>query len=421
MPGPRAATVEEAAALVRSGDRIVLGTFSSEPAGLVRALCDRASELHDVTITAGILLDGYPFLAFPKETFRFRTWFAPTALTRHEVDGRRIEYLPISWAQIRGSLERDPIDFTMIQVSPPGPDGRHSMGTSAGYNTLAVERARTVIAVVNHQMPYTFGDTELAPDAVDVLVEVDEPLAEYPTRTPDGVERVIADRVAETVPDGAVLQVGVGSLPAAVISAVAAHGRRGLQQFSVLTDSFLELVAADACAGSGPMAIVGEVVGSRALYEHVHRNRAIEMADSRVTHHLDALLGRRRMVTLNSALEVDLFGQANSEILGGRQVGGVGGSVDFLTASASASDAGSTVMLRSETGSGRSRIVARLEPGPVSIGRTLMRRVVTEHGTAELDGLSVRERATALAELAAPAHRDELRRHVRDHPDLFCG
>ncbi len=419
-PSVATATVEEAAASIRSGDVVVLGALSAEPAGLVAAICDRASELEGVTFVGGVMLDGYPFLDHPREAFGFRTWFMPSALLGRSLDPTRLEYLPLSWAQVVRMLANQPIDVVLVQVAPPGPDGMCSLGTSVSYTSVALERAERAIAVVNPRMPYTFGDSEVPISRFDVVVESDELLPTFPERPADEVDREMATAVAATIGDGSCLQVGVGTLPAAVVSALASLGRRDLQQLSMLTDSYLELVSSGACSTTRPSGLVGEVVGSTELYEHVHRNPSIVMADGRRTHGLEHLVGTEQLVVLGSALEVDLFGQANLELLGGAQAGSVGGAIDFLSATAASSSAQSVLMLRAETRSGRSRIVPRIS-GPVSVGRTFTRRVVTEHGEAALDGLSARERALVIAEIAAPEHRDELRRYVHDNPGAFCG
>ncbi|MDT3444701.1 acetyl-CoA hydrolase/transferase C-terminal domain-containing protein, partial [Pseudofrankia sp. BMG5.37] len=269
-------------------------------------------------------------------------------------------------------------------------------------------------------MPYTFGDSVIPASALDVIVHDEAELPVLTNRPAGPRDRALAMSVAETIPDGALLQVGVGVLPDAVIAGLVDLGRRNLRQFSMLTDSFLELVKHRALTDEGPQAIVGEIVGSSALYDYVRENRRVTMADGRRTHAMKGLLERKGLVVLGSALEVDLLGQANLEVRGGAQFSGVGGAMDFgVAAATSQATADSVIMLHSATADGTSRIVPRLSGGMVSLPRTLVRRVVTEHGAAVLDSASARERAERLVAVADPAHRDELARHLRANPALF--
>ena len=418
---PAKVSAQDAAATVRSGDTVVLGSGPAEPHDVVQALCARASDLRDVTILSGILLNGYPFLDYPAEVFRFRSWYMPSTSTGLDLDPQRVECLPFSWSQLDTYLRSIPIDVVILQVAGPSAEGNYSTGTSISYLCAAMASASRVIAVVNPHVPYTFGDSEFPSESFDMLVEGDSPLPEFSARPADARDRVLARHVAETVDDGSLIQVGVGTLPEAVLSELARMGRRNLRQFSFLTDAYLELVDAGAMVGDGPSAIVGEIAGSRALYRHADRNPAIQMVGARGTHAIGSLLGQEKLCVLGAALEVDLFGQANLEVLGGAQLGGAGGAIDFQTAAAASATATSVVMLRAATSSGRSRIVPILDSGPVSLSRTIVGRVATEHGIADLTNLSVRERATALSELASPEDRPGLHNYIEEHRDVFCG
>jgi 4-hydroxybutyrate CoA-transferase len=318
-----------------------------------------------------------------------------------------VSFLPVAWSGAMAEITERPVDVALVQVSPPDVNGWLSLGISVSYTLPAVRRARTVIAQVNKNMPFTMGNSLIHMSEIDAAVEIDSPLPSFPFRPVGEVALKIAETVARLVPDGATLQPGIGALPSEVLRILAARGAK-VRLHSMLTDAGIELAEQNGCRGRP--AIVGEVVGSTSLYEFVDRNHSVLLAPANETHSLSALLSVSPFVSVNSALEVDLFGQVNLEFMDGIQAGGVGGSLDFAIAAAQPGNL-SILALRSTTGGGSvSRIVARLGPDPVSIPRTLTQVIVTEHGVADLRGCSVAERAERLIAVADPDHRAELRR-----------
>jgi len=399
---------EEAAQLVTSGSIVFVGSMGAEPVVLTAALWSRAPELHDVTVLTGTMLTGYPFLrAEAGGAFSLRTWFRPGTLIGGDTRQIDADFLPMSWAQTLRYLSSTTIDVALVTVSPADERGQHSVGISASNTLACVRNARLVIAQVNAEMPRTRGDSLVHESELDVVVHADAPLLEFPHRPGDDVDRAIGLRAAEHVPDRSTIQFGIGTIPASMLQGLIATGRNDLKILSQLTDAGRELIEAGAC--TTPAATVGEILGTRALYKWVDDNPMVEMRDGATTHGLASLCDVERFVSVNSALEVDLYGQVNSEFIDGTHVGGIGGSVDFALA-AQLPGARSIIALRSTTRSGRPRIVPKLSPGAVTIQRTLVQTVVTEHGVADLRELSTRERALALAGIAAPEHRDELLR-----------
>jgi acyl-CoA hydrolase len=307
-------------------------------------------------------------------------------------------------------------DAVLVHVAPPDEGGYLSLGVSVSVSLDAARRAPLVIAQVNPRMPRTRGNGVLHRSQIDVWVEVDEPLTPYPPPRVGDVERAIGGHVAELVPDGAVVQVGVGAIPQAVLEALTGH--RDLALHSLLVDAAAGLIERGVVTGARKAfhrgrCDIAEAMGTPRLFELIHEHPLVSM-DSSATIHDPSLVARLdRFVSINSALEVDLTGQVTAETLGGRQVAGIGGQFDFVLA-ASRSAGGASIIALPSTG-GRdgaaSRIVPRLSAGAaVTTPRFVAEWVVTEHGAAKLSGLGETARATALIAVAHPRFRSDLER-----------
>lgn len=404
----KAVSAAEALARVESGMTVAFPHLSAEPLALTEALWKRAEELRDLSVYSGMLLSGYDFLKGPAAAnIRFKTWFMPGTLLRKSAADVKAEYLPLTWAQTGRFLNEVPIDVGLIQVSPADENGMHSVGVNATVVHALAKNARLVIAQVNRHIPHTLGDSLIPTSALDLVVEDDRELIEFPFRPVDDVDRAIGRSIAGFVQDGAALQFGIGGIPGAAVEALVERGARDLTVISMFTDSARMLVEAGCCRAADPKAFVGDILGTRDLYRWIDRNPAIALADASTTHTPESFVERGDIFSINSALEIDLFGQVNCETLGGKQAGAIGGSVDFAMAG---QVEGTTALigLRSTTNKGASRIVRRLDSEIVTISRTFVQRVVTEHGVADLRNLSVAERAVALARIAHPDHRDAL-------------
>jgi acyl-CoA hydrolase len=283
--------------------------------------------------------------------------------------------------------------------------------------------AALVIAEVNHRMPRTSGDSTIPLERVAAWIETDRPLIPYPSPAVGDVERRIAANVAELVPDGATLQVGVGAVPEAIVAGL--DGHRDLGVHSLLVDSMLPLLERGVITGARnrrhPGCLdLGEVMGTEPLFRWVHENSRVFMEPSTAIHDPVVVAGLERFVSVNSAIEVDLTGQVNAEALGGRQVAGIGGQFDFVAGAALGG--GRSVIALPSTGrqGGVSRIVAQLEAGtPITTPRHLVDCVVTEFGRAELRGLSDAERARELTRISHPRFREGLEREWRARRQVF--
>jgi acyl-CoA hydrolase len=397
--------------------RVLLPPGCAEPTPLVTEVVRQADRLAPLTLMGGLLLGDYPFCAAAlRDRVRWVTFHVMPAL-REALARGQVEFLPLRyhdapWAFGPGGPWAP--DAVLVQTAPPDRDGRLSLGVSTSYPLPAARTAPVVIAEVNGRMPRTRGESTIALDRVTAWVETDRPLVPYPSPAVGEVERRIAAHVAEIVPDGATVQVGIGAVPEAAVTALAGH--RDLGVHSLLVDAMLPLLEAGAITGASnrrrPGCLeLGEIMGTEALFRWVHENPRVHMAPSSVIHDPRRVAGIERFVSINSAIEIDLLGQVNAEAVGGRQVAGVGGQFDFVAGAALGG--GRSVIALPSTGRGGevSRIVARLAPGaPVTTPRHLVDCVVTEHGRAELRGLSEAQRARALIGVAHPRFRDDLER-----------
>jgi 4-hydroxybutyrate CoA-transferase len=405
---PKQVSASEALLQVRSGMLVASGGLSAEPIVLLEALAERASATPSVTLLGGMFIDGYRALSpHLGNAIRLETWFMPLTLLGDVGMGPDVDFLPMTWTQVCRYVETLEIDVCLVMVSPADENGYYSLGISSSLNSFLVKRSRVVIAQVNDEMPYTLGDSLVHETQIDFIVEHSSPLPPYPLRPPGELDAVIGRYVASLIPDGAMLQCGVGTIPEAVARRLAEEGRSGLRITGMLTDAGRGLVEAGCCVPDGPAIVVGEVCGSPDLYRWVDRNPAMVAKDGLHTHSLQALAEYPIFVSVNSTLEVDLFGQVNSEVLRSGQAGGIGGSVDFMMGAMFA-DNRSVVALPSITSRGVSRIVPSITKGLVTAPRTLVQFVVTEFGVADLRFLSASRRAEALANLSHPDHREQL-------------
>jgi acyl-CoA hydrolase len=417
---PRAFTkcsLADAVARLRPGMKVLLPPGCGEPAALVGEICRQASRLTDLTLLGGIHLGDYPWARPEHAALRYVTWHMAPRLEEARRRGR-VEFVPIRYYDLTREFVAGGVwapDCVLVHCAPPDARGYLSLGVSVGVALPAARRAPLVIAQVNPAMPRTLGNAFLHRSQVDAWVEVDEPLMPYPPTPLGEIERAIGRHVAGLVPDGATVQVGVGSIPQAVLEALVDH--RELALHSLLVDSSVTLVERGVVTNAwkrvhrGRMDIA-EVMGTRRLFDFVHDNPLVNMESSAFVHDPETVARLDRFVAINSALEVDLTGQVTAESLGPRQVAGIGGQFDFVVG-AGRSRGGATVIALPSTGreGAVSRIVARLSAGAaVTSPRFLAEWVVTEHGAAELRGKGERGRAEALLAVAHPRFQGELER-----------
>jgi acyl-CoA hydrolase len=406
--------------------RVLLPPGCGEPTPLIAEVVRQAERLRPLTLMGGLHLSGHPFCA-PQHAGRLRwvTFHAMPglrdALARGQAEFVPLRYFDAPWAF--GPTGPWAADAVLVQTAPPDAAGRLSLGVSTSYPLPVARAAPLVIAEINHRMPRTHGDSTLPRDRIAACIETDRPLVTHAPPRIGEVERRIAGYVAELVPDGATIQIGIGAVPEALAAGLAGH--RDLGAHSLLVDAMLPLLEAGVMTGARnrrhPGCLdLGEIMGSEPLFRWAHENPRIYMESSTTIHDPRVVAGVDRFVSINSAIEIDLTGQVNAEALGERQVAGIGGQFDFVAGAALGG--GRSVIALPSTGRGgeTSRIVVRLEAGtPVTTPRHLVDWVVTEFGRAELRGLSDEQRAHALTRLAHPRFREGLEREWQARRQAF--
>ncbi len=417
----RIVSAPEAVAGIRSGQQIYLHSSSATPSVLLDALVARKDELEDVSVVHLHVEGPGPHLA-PEMAGHFRhkaLFIGPNA--RQAINEGRAEYVPIFLSDVPDLFRTGamPLDAVLINVSPPDRHGFCSLGTSVEATLQAVRSAKTVIAQLNHAMPRTHGDSFVHLGQIDLAVEVEVPPYEHPMDKIGDIERRIGEHVADLIPDGAVLQMGIGAIPSAVGMALGDKKHLGVHT-EMFTDVIVELVERGVVTGRRKEIDCGKIVasfmmGSRRLYEFVDDNPMIEMRQCSYTNDTHVIRKLSRMTAINSAIEIDLSGQVCADSIGPRLYSGVGGQMDFIRGAALAPDGRAVVALPSTAAGGTaSRIVPFLREGAgVVTTRAHTQTVVTEFGVAELNGRSIAERARALIGIAHPDFRDELTAFAR--------
>jgi len=412
----RIVSAAEAVAGIRSGDRVFLHGAAATPSVLLNALVDRAPELADVRVVHLHTEGPGPHLA-PEMAGHFRhiaLFIGQHA--RPAVNEGRADYVPVFLSDIPLLFSRgiQPLDAVFINVTPPDTHGWCSLGTSVDVMAAAIGAARHVIAQFNHAVPRTLGDSFVHVDQIELAVECDVPPYDVAMPVADDIDRRIGEHVADLIPDGATIQMGIGAIPAAVGMALASKHDLGIHT-EMFTDVVVDLVERGVITGARKEINRGRIVsafvmGTRRLYDFIDDNPMVELRPVDYTNDTSVIRRFGRMAAINSAIEVDLSGQVVADSIGSRLYSGVGGQMDFIRGAALAAEGRAVIALPSTAAGGtKSRIVPFLQQGAgVVTTRAHVRTIVTEWGVAELFGRSLRERALALIAIADPRFRDEL-------------
>jgi len=423
-------SAEHALRAVKSGDRVVLGHACSEPPVLVEALVNRFTELSNVEIVHMVAM-GPAVFAQPgmEQSFRFNGFFLG-APTRKAVQENRGTFTPCFFGEVPRLFKSGilPVDVVLMQVTPPDEQGFCSYGLSVDYTQSAAESAKVVIAQMNTMLPRTAG-SRIHLDALTWIVEHDSPIVELPPPKLGAVERRIGEHIATLVPDGATLQLGIGAIPDAAILSLRDKKDLGIHS-EMFSDGVVALAEAGVITNQKKTLHRGKFVatflmGTSKLYQFVNNNPDVEM------HPVDYvndpwIIGQHdNMISINSALQVDLTGQVNAEMIGNVQFTGIGGQVDFVRGAGRSIGGKSIIALPSTAAKGKvSRICRQLDAGvAVSTSRNDVHYVVTEYGVADLRGKTLQQRATALIAIAHPDFREELRaaRSAIEERELVAG
>ncbi len=413
-------TAAEAVKLVKSGDRIALSHACAEPRVLPRELVNRASELRDVDIMHMVPM-GEALYCRPEyaSSFRHVALFAGP-YTRDAIREGRADYIPVFNFQFPSLFDADwPIDVAIITVSPPDQSGFCSLGISVDYTKKAVETSKVVLAEVNPAMPRTHGDSFIHVSRLTRVVEVNHPIYELPRKKMTTVEERIGKNVAELIEDECCLQLGIGGIPDAVLANLGGFRDLGIHS-EMIADGVKDLVERGVVTGEKKTLHKGKILitfmmGTKSFYEWAHDNPMIEM------HTMDYVtdpyvIGRnRKMVSINSALEIDLLGQVCADTMGPTQFSGVGGQVDFVRGARLSEGGKAVIALPAAARGDISRIVPTLKFGAaVTTSRNDIDYVVTENGIAALARKTVRARMKELIRVADPKFQEELERRARE-------
>lgn len=398
------------ASIVRPGDRIVCGQAAAEPLTLTEALIAQKNNLPPFSMFLGPV---YSQTFAPERT-------EGIALSSYGAMGNslalaargRLELVPLPYSQLCAEYESGEraADIVLIQLSSRSLARGLSLSLSQDYVLSAARKARVVIAEINPDAPWTHG-AELLDVPLHLCVAAGRGPLEVPAASLDETARRIAAHAATLIPDGATLQFGVGKIPEAIVSSLGHLKSLGIHS-GLINDVTVDLIERGAITNGEKgidrgVSVANQLIGTRRLYDHAHENAAISVRPTAYTHGHDVLKQVKRLVAINSAVEVGLDGSINAQTAGGVPVGGIGGQLDFVRG-ANASPGGRAIIALPAASKGKSRIAPTVET--VTTPAELADAIVTEFGVAELRGCDVAERARRLIAIAAPEHREELSR-----------
>ncbi|PTM10987.1 MAG: 4-hydroxybutyrate CoA-transferase [Bacteroidetes bacterium] len=413
----KAVSAEEAVKIIKSNDKVYLHAAAAAPQLLINAMTARHEELRNVQICQ-LHTEGDAPYANPelKESFHVNSFFIGKNV-RHTLKAGNGSYTPVFLSELPLLFKRNIIDLqvALIHVSVPDKHGYCSLGVSVEATLAAIDNADFVIAQVNKQMPRTHGAGIIHISEIDAFVECDVPLPIHAMTEPTEIENKIGNHVAGLIEDRSTLQMGIGNIPNAVLSRLTNHKDLGLHT-EMFSDGVIDLILNDVINGNYKginrgRALATFLMGSKRLYDYVDDNPFIEMRASDYVNDVSIIRQNKRMVAINSAIEVDVTGQVCADSIGAKMYSGVGGQIDFIRA-ASISEGGKAIIaLPSITNKGISRIVPFLKPGAgVVTTRSHVHYVITEYGIANLYGKTIKQRVKALTEIAHPNFRESIER-----------
>ncbi|MGI9952791.1 acetyl-CoA hydrolase/transferase C-terminal domain-containing protein [Moorellaceae bacterium AZ2] len=414
-------SIDEAVAMVSSGCSIAAAMAASAPPGLLGALGKRRDEVENVRVFSALLLRDYDFFLDPsmKGHFFLESWFYGAGERRgHELG--TVSLIPShgrEWGIRKAQF--DPPDFFWGTACPMDRHGYFSLSLGVGYEKDLLAVAKTVVLEINPNLPRTYGDTQVHISQVDYVVENEAPLFELQPIEPSAEEKAIGAFVADLIEDGSTIQLGIGGIPNAIATFLMNKKDLGVHT-EMFTDGMVDLAEAGVITGRcktlWPGKMVGNfALGTKKLYNFLHENLAIEFQPGRVTNDPCVIAKNYKMVSVNTALQIDLTGQVVSESIGHLQYSGTGGQTDTAVGAQMSPGGKSIIALRSTAKKGTiSTIVPFLPEGAkVTLHRADVDYVVTEYGVAHLKACSIKERVNRLIAIAHPDFREELRREAR--------
>lgn len=410
-------TLSQAIEAIQSGQRVFVHGGAATPHALLGELVRQADRLRDVELIH-LHVEGAPEYAKPKYRghFRVANLFVGASMRPH-LDYDAVDYLPCFLSEIPMLFRsgRRPIDVALVHVSPPDAHGFCSLGVSVDVARAAVENAKIVIAQINPRMPRVHGDAFIPRSRIHFAVEVDEPLHEAKRPALSSIEKKIGENAASLIEDGSTLQMGIGSIPDAVLSALTDRRNLGIHT-EMWSEGALNLIQAGVVDNSRKAVHPGKTVsafilGTKRVYDFIHDNPSVVQFETDYVNMPNTIARNPKVVAINSAVEVDLTGQVCADSIGSRIISGVGGQMDFMRGAALSKGGKPVIALTSRSAKGHPRIVSQLRPGAgVVTTRAHLHYLVTEYGVADVFGLTLRERAKALIQIAHPGDRERLER-----------
>lgn len=403
---------------VNAGDLLMWSQASAEPTVLTTALVNQRHKLGKIKAFLGVTTHDVitPSCTDTIELLSYCCVGKNKVLYKSGV----LDIIPCHYSQLPALVTSSHLapDVVFLHLSRPGPDGTYSVGIVNDYVLTAASRARVVIAQVNENMPWVYGSQVPEDVCIDAYIETSTPLADIGSVQAGEVEHSIASYVTGLIPNGASLEMGIGTIPDAIIKALNSHKNLGIHS-GMLGDSFIDLIESGAVDNSfknidKDISVAGVLMGTSRLYQFVQNNKNVRLEPSSYTHNAGVLSKINNFYAINSAIEVDLTGQVNAEVVNGSYIGAIGGQTDFVRGAQLSTNGRSVIALPSVTRKGDiSRIVPKISSSVVTTARSDADTFVTEWGVAELKGLSIKERVKRMINIAHPEHRDYLWECVR--------
>lgn len=419
-------TADEAAKVIRSGDSIYVHANCSYPKTLIDSICRRYKELNNVKIIHLLSFLHAPYVAPEMEGhFRLISLFTGGNV-RKAVNEGKADFIPVFLSEVPLLIERKklPIDVCLLHLSPPDEHGYCSFGISNECSKTASDHSKTIIAQINPRMPRVLGDNFIHIDKIDYAVEINEPIPEFVHSKDAGEDMAVYEKIGQhiagLIEDGSTLQMGIGLIPDVVLQYLTDKKDLGIHT-EMFSDHLIDLVESGVINGEKKTLLPGKVVssfvlGSRKVFDYMHDNPVIEFRPTMFVNDPFTISRNDKMVSINSALEVDLTGQVCADSIGPKNYSGFGGQLDFIRG-ATRSNGGKPIIAFTSTA--KNGTISRIAPflkqaAGVTTTRADVHYIITEYGIADLYGKSIRERITSLIGIAHPSFRDELGKYARE-------
>ena len=414
-------TIPEAVGKVKSNQKICAAMAGSEPQGLLKELSNRADQLENVNIVSCLMMGDYDFLKPEmKGAFLNETWFyGPTDRANHPHGN--VTYIPNNLHEAgEKKLENDHIDIFWGTATPMDNNGFLSLSLGLTYEKMMIEKADMVVLEINENLPWTLGDTQVHISQINHIVENKAPLIELPVIEPGEEEKKIGKHIADMIENGSTIQLGIGGIPNAITKSLKDKKDLGVHT-EMFTDGMVDLFKDGVITNQKKSIWKGKMVGTFALgtkklYDFIDKNLAVEFQQGNITNDPCIIGQNHKMVSVNTALQVDITGQVCSEAIGNKHYSGTGGQVDTHRGAQRSPGGKGIIALRSTAKNGEiSTIRAQLQAGSkITLGRNDIDYIVTEYGVAHLKGKSIRDRVEEMINIAHPDFRNEIRKKAKE-------